>query len=123
MSKNIHHSDKAPDPVGLYPHARQAGNLLYLFNFRTKWLLATPVGFSSNQAEIVAGRQCRVVWLVFIHQVIPCVLEDLRSINPGWANIVHITFHTWTKRLGTEGLQTFIQLATGLTKQLIATVT
>lgn len=26
----VHNSSKAPDPVGLYPHARQVGNTLYL---------------------------------------------------------------------------------------------
>ncbi len=30
MSNNIHHSSKAPEPVGAYPHARQVGNLLFL---------------------------------------------------------------------------------------------
>ena len=29
MSKLIR-SDKAPEPVGLYPHARKVGNLLFL---------------------------------------------------------------------------------------------
>ncbi|SMF59902.1 RidA family protein [Pseudobacteriovorax antillogorgiicola] len=27
---SIHNSDKAPEPVGLYPHARQVGDLLFL---------------------------------------------------------------------------------------------
>lgn len=27
---SIHNTDKAPNPVGLYPHARQVGNLLFL---------------------------------------------------------------------------------------------
>jgi len=31
MSKShVHNSDKAPKPVGLYPHARKVGNLLFL---------------------------------------------------------------------------------------------
>jgi len=31
MSNDIRlNSDKAPEPVGLYPHARQVGNLLFL---------------------------------------------------------------------------------------------
>jgi 2-aminomuconate deaminase len=28
--KEIINSAKAPEPVGLYPHARRAGNMLYL---------------------------------------------------------------------------------------------
>ncbi|MBK7440637.1 MAG: RidA family protein [Bacteroidetes bacterium] len=30
MSNNIIHTNKAPEPVGLYPHARKVGNLLFL---------------------------------------------------------------------------------------------
>jgi 2-aminomuconate deaminase len=30
MSPDEFHSSRAPEPVGLYPHARQAGNLLFL---------------------------------------------------------------------------------------------
>ena len=30
MSDNIIHTNKAPEPVGLYPHARKVGNLLFL---------------------------------------------------------------------------------------------
>jgi 2-aminomuconate deaminase len=30
MSKEVFNTDKAPDPVGLYPHARKVGNLLFL---------------------------------------------------------------------------------------------
>ena len=30
MSGNIINSSKAPEPVGLYPHARRVGNLLFL---------------------------------------------------------------------------------------------
>ncbi len=29
-SGNIINSSKAPEPIGLYPHARKAGNLLFL---------------------------------------------------------------------------------------------
>jgi 2-aminomuconate deaminase len=28
--KDIYNSDKAPEPIGLYPHARRAGGLLFL---------------------------------------------------------------------------------------------
>ena len=30
MSTNPIHSSKAPEPVGLYPHARRVGDLLFL---------------------------------------------------------------------------------------------
>ncbi len=30
MSTREHNSDRAPEPVGAYPHARRAGNLLFL---------------------------------------------------------------------------------------------
>ena len=30
MASDSYHSDRAPAPVGLYPHARRAGNLLFL---------------------------------------------------------------------------------------------
>jgi len=30
MTSQEHHSSRAPEPVGAYPHARRAGNLLFL---------------------------------------------------------------------------------------------
>ena len=30
MTNSEHNSDRAPEPVGAYPHARRAGNLLFL---------------------------------------------------------------------------------------------
>jgi 2-aminomuconate deaminase len=30
MSQDTHHSNKAPEPVGAYPHARRVGELLFL---------------------------------------------------------------------------------------------
>ena len=30
MTSTVHHSSTAPEPVGLYPHARKVGNLLFL---------------------------------------------------------------------------------------------
>ena len=30
MSGSEHHSSRAPEPVGLYPHARRVGNLIFL---------------------------------------------------------------------------------------------
>ena len=81
-------SSKAPEPVGLYPHARRVGNLLFLSGVgpRERGTKAIP-GVELNEAgEIVSydiETQCRSVF-----QNVRYILDDAGS---SWANIVDVT--------------------------------
>ncbi len=81
-------SSRAPEPVGLYPHARRVGNLLFLSGVgpRTRGEKKIP-GVELNEAgEIVSydiETQCRSVF-----QNVRYILEDAGS---SWDNIVDVT--------------------------------
>jgi len=81
-------SSKAPEPVGLYPHARRVGNLLFLSGVgpRERGTKVIP-GVELNEAgEILSydiETQCRSVF-----QNVRYILEDSGS---SWANIVDVT--------------------------------
>ncbi|MBP6003604.1 MAG: hypothetical protein KA746_09245 [Pyrinomonadaceae bacterium] len=88
MSEEIVNSSKAPEPVGLYPHARRVGNLLFLSGVgpRERGSKTIP-GVELNEAgEIVSydiETQCRSVF-----QNVRYILEDAGS---SWAQIVDVT--------------------------------
>ena len=81
-------SSRAPEPVGLYPHARRMGNLLFLSGVgpRERGTRKIP-GVELNEAgEIVSydiEAQCRSVF-----QNVRYILEDAGS---AWENIVDVT--------------------------------
>ena len=85
---DVLNSSKAPEPVGLYPHARRVGNLLFLSGVgpRERGTKAIP-GVELNEAgEIVSydiETQCRSVF-----QNVRYILDDAGS---SWANIVDVT--------------------------------
>lgn len=81
-------SSKAPEPVGLYPHARQVGNLLFLSGVGPRERGSTTIpGVDLNDAgEIVSydiEKQCRSVFQNVRH-----IVEDAGST---WDNIVDVT--------------------------------
>lgn len=81
-------SSKAPEPVGLYPHARRVGNLLFLSGVgpRTRGTKMIPGVELDEAGEIVSydiETQCRSVF-----QNVRYILEDAGS---SWANIVDVT--------------------------------
>lgn len=87
MSEFIH-SSKAPEPVGLYPHARRVGNLLFLSGVgpRERGTKKIPGVELDDQGNIVSydiETQCRSVF-----QNIRYILEDAGS---GWEDIVDVT--------------------------------
>lgn len=88
MSDISINSGKAPEPVGLYPHAKRVGNLLFLSGVgpREKGTKKIP-GVELNEAgEIVSydiELQCRSVF-----QNVRWILEDAGS---SWDNIVDVT--------------------------------
>ena len=90
MSENIINSSKAPEPVGLYPHARRVGNLLFLSGVgpREKGAKKIP-GVELNESGEITGydieAQCRSVF-----QNVKYILEDAGS---SWEQIVDVTVY------------------------------
>ncbi len=88
MSKTIINSSKAPEPVGLYPHARRVGNLLFLSGVgpRTRGTKKIPGVELGVDGEIISydiEAQCRSVF-----QNVKFILEDAGS---SWKQIVDVT--------------------------------
>lgn len=89
MSKSIVNSSKAPEPVGLYPHARRVvGNLLFLSGVgpRERGTKKIPGVVLNEQGEILSydiETQCRSVF-----QNVRYILEDAGS---SWGQMVDVT--------------------------------
>lgn len=88
MSDSVIHSSKAPDPVGLYPHARKVGNLLFLSGVgpREKGSKTIPGVELDDQGHILSYDieiQCRSVF-----NNVKNILEDSGS---KWENLVDVT--------------------------------
>lgn len=86
--ENIINSQKAPEPVGLYPHARRAGNLLFLSGVgpRTRGEKNISGVELSESGEIISydiEAQCRSVF-----RNVKYILEDAGS---SWEKIIDVT--------------------------------
>ena len=82
------HSSRAPEPVGLYPHARRVGNLLFLSGVGprergTKKIPGVELGDAGEILSYDIEAQCRSVF-----QNVRYILEDSGS---AWENIVDVT--------------------------------
>jgi 2-aminomuconate deaminase len=82
------HSDKAPDPVGLYPHARRVGTLLFLSGVgpRQKGVKDIPGVTLDKDGNITAydiEQQC--------HSVFQNVRHVLEASGSRWENLVDVT--------------------------------
>jgi 2-aminomuconate deaminase len=87
---SILNSDKAPEPVGLYPHARRVGNLLFLSGVgpRKKGSKEIPGVTLDGSGSIIAydiEQQCRSVF-----QNVRFILEASGS---RWENLVDVTVY------------------------------
>jgi 2-aminomuconate deaminase len=87
MSEKIH-SSKAPEPVGLYPHARRVGSLLFLSGVgpRKRGSKEIPGVTLDTAGKIVSydiEAQCRSVFENVRH-----ILEDAGS---SWDKLVDVT--------------------------------
>lgn len=85
---NMLYSDKAPEPVGPYPHARKVGNLLFLSGVgpRKKGSKDIPGVTLDGEGNIVSyniEEQC--------HAVFENVRLILESSGSRWENLVDIT--------------------------------
>jgi 2-aminomuconate deaminase len=90
MSNKGLNSSKAPEPVGLYPHARKVGNMLFLSGVGprkrgTKKIPGVELTEDGNIASYDIEEQCRSVF-----NNIRYILEDAGS---SWDNIVDVTVY------------------------------
>jgi len=88
MSDSIKVSDSAPAPVGLYPHARKVGNLLFLSGVgpREKGSKKIPGVELDDQNNILSYSivdQC--------HSVFKNVRVILEESGSSWENLVDVT--------------------------------
>jgi len=84
------HSDKAPEPVGAYPHAKRAGNLLFLSGVgpRKKGTKEIPGVTLDAQGNIVSydiAAQC--------HSVFENVKNILEASGASWGDLVDVTVY------------------------------
>lgn len=87
-NKDLLNSSKAPEPVGLYPHARRVGNLLFLSGVgpRERGTKKIPGVELDEQGNIVSydiEAQCRSVF-----QNVRYILEDAGT---SWDSLVDVT--------------------------------
>ena len=88
MTKKGIHSSNAPKPVGLYPHARRVGNLLFLSGVGprergTKDIPGVLLNDDGTIASYDIEKQCHSVF-----KNVRYILEDSGS---SWENIVDVT--------------------------------
>lgn len=83
-------SGKAPEPVGLYPHAKRIGNLLFLSGVGprergTKKIPGVELDEKGNITSYDIETQCRSVF-----QNVKWILEEAGS---GWDKLVDVTVY------------------------------
>jgi len=88
MSSTKFDSDKAPEPVGLYPHARQVGNLLFLSGVGprergTKKIPGVELDEDGNISSYNIAEQC--------HSVFKNVRLILEASGATWEDLVDVT--------------------------------
>jgi 2-aminomuconate deaminase len=86
--KDIINSSKAPEPVGLYPHARRVGNLLFLSGVGprergSQKIPGVELDENGNITSYDIETQCHSVF-----QNVKYILEEAGS---SWDNIVDVT--------------------------------
>ena len=85
---NHHQSKRAPEPVGLYPHAKQVGQLLFLSGVGprqagSKDIPGVELDAGGNVLAYDIEIQCRSVF-----ENVRMILEDAGS---SWQNLVDVT--------------------------------
>jgi len=88
MSSEKIESSKAPEPVGLYPHARKVGNLVFLSGVGprekgSKKIPGVELDAQGNITSYDIAKQCHSVF-----QNIKYILEDSGS---SWNKIIDVT--------------------------------
>ncbi len=90
MENHQKNSSRAPEPVGLYPHARQVGNLLFLSGVGprergTKKIPGVELNPDGTIQSYDIAAQCHSVF-----KNVRAILEDSGS---GWENLVDVTVY------------------------------
>ena len=85
---SILNSDKAPEPVGLYPHARRVGNLLFLSGVGprkrgSKDIPGVTLDENRNIVSYNIEEQC--------HSVFQNIRYILEASGSRWENLVDVT--------------------------------
>ncbi len=88
MNKELINSDQAPEPVGMYPHARRVGNLLFLSGVGprergTKKIPGVELDTEGNIISYDIEKQC--------HSVFKNVKLILEASGSGWRQLVDVT--------------------------------
>lgn len=88
MSDTKINSEKAPEPVGLYPHARRVGNLLFLSGVGprergTKIIPGVELDENGNIKSYDIAKQC--------HSVFKNVRLILEASGSSWGELVDVT--------------------------------
>lgn len=88
MEQSSHHSSKAPEPVGLYPHARRVGNLLFLSGVGprergSKQIPGVELDETGNIVSYDIEAQC--------HSVFKNIRYILEEAGSAWEHIVDVT--------------------------------
>lgn len=88
MSQTGINADKAPEPVGLYPHARRVGNLLFLSGVGprekgTKKIPGVTLDESGNIVDYDIAAQC--------HSVFKNVRTIVEASGSSWDKVVDVT--------------------------------
>ncbi len=88
MNDSIKNSDKAPEPVGLYPHARKVGELLFLSGVGprkrgTKEIPGVTLDEAGNIVDYDIEAQC--------HSVFENVRLVLEASGSSWDKLVDVT--------------------------------
>ncbi len=86
--KKIIDSEKAPEAVGMYPHARQVGNLLFLSGVGprergTKEIPGVTLDEDGNIKSYDIAKQC--------HSVFKNVRLIVEAAGSSWENIIDVT--------------------------------
>ncbi len=101
---NIIRSNRAPEPVGSYPHARKVGNLLFLSGVGprergTKVIPGVTLDSDGNIASYDIEAQCHSVF-----KNVKAILEDAGS---SWAELIDVTVFLTNMK---DDFQTYNQL-------------
>jgi len=88
MSNKTLNSNKAPEPVGMYPHAKKVGNLLFLSGVgprerNTKKIPGVELDSDGNILSYDIAKQC--------HSVFTNVRTIVEDAGSSWDQIVDVT--------------------------------
>ena len=94
MQQSSHHSSKAPGPVGLYPHARRVGNLLFLSGVGPREGDKKNLPAGSQVPGVVLDENGNIISYDIeaqCHSVFKNVKNILEDAGSSWDKIIDVT--------------------------------